>query len=146
MEYVSQFGVVRQYGRGEGRDELYDASAKPALGAHNFIEVVVNEMGPVPNVGTGYGKDAAFLPAGAVIVAGNLLVDSKGSAANVKLDLVKKDGSDAQALLAAVVSPADNSVNKCEGAAIGTRLAEDRYVKASGTLTGLKAKLVIEYI
>ena len=46
-EYISSFGVTRTVGRGEGRDELYDASAKPALGAHNVIEVVVDEKGPV---------------------------------------------------------------------------------------------------
>lgn len=145
-EYISTFGVVRQYGRGEGFDALYDAAAKPALGAHNFIEVTVDENGPVPNAGTEYGRDAAKIPAGATIVGGTLLVDEKGSAASVQLDLVKKDGSDALALLAAVASPEDNSAVAMEGAVVGTRVAEDRYVKASGTLTGLKAKAVIEFI
>ena len=56
-EYLSSFGVVRQYGRGEGRDELYEASAKPALGAHNCIEVVVDSKGPTPNFDGKYHRD-----------------------------------------------------------------------------------------
>ena len=58
-EYLSSFGVVRQYGRGEGRDELYEASAKPALGARNCIEVVVDSKGPTPNFDGKYHRDGA---------------------------------------------------------------------------------------
>ena len=68
----------------------------------------------------------------------------KGSAAGVTIDLVKKDGTDAQALLAAT-TPTDNGVNEAAGAAVGTRLAEDRYFKVGGTTTGLEAILVVEY-
>ena len=144
-EYVSTFGVLRQYGRGEGFDAKYDAAAKPSLGAVKAIEVTVDANGPVPNVGTGYGRDAAYLPKGAVVIDGSLLTEVAGEAAGVTLSLVKKDGSGAVELLGAA-TPADNSTNRCEGAAIGTRLAEDMYVKAGGTRTGMKAKVVIEYI
>lgn len=142
--YISSFGIERQVGRGEGVDELYNASAKPALGANNVVEVVVNEKGPMPNKGTGYGRDGAYLPAGAAVVSATLLTDKKGSAADVTVSLVKKDGSDAQELLGAT-TPTDNGVNEAAGAAVGTRLAEDRYFKVGGTTTGLEAVLVVEY-
>ena len=145
-EYLSSFGVVRQYGRGEGRDELYEASAKPALGAHNCIEVVVDSKGPTPNFDGKYHRDGAKIPAGATVVGGYLIIEAKGSAANVKLDLVKKDGTDAKALLAAVAAPADNSANAFDGAAVGTVMAEDRYLKVGGTTTGLVAKAIVEFI
>lgn len=142
--YISSFGIERQVGRGEGIDELYNASAKPALGANNVVEVVVDEKGPNPNKGTGYGRDGAYLPAGALVVKATLLTESKGSAAGVTIDLVKKDGSDAKALLAAT-TPEDNGAAEAAGAAVGKRIAEDRYFKVGGTTTGLKAVLVVEY-
>lgn len=144
--YTSSFGVYRAVGRGEGRDELYDVSAKPALGMHKFLEAVVNEKGPVANKGEEYGRDGAYVPAGSVISNATLFINKAGSAANVKIDMVKKDGTDAKALLAAVASPTDGSVNEAAGAVIGTLLAEDRYFKVSGTLTGLDAVLKLEYI
>lgn len=142
--YVSSFGIERQVGRGEGVDELYGVSAKPALGANNVLEVVVNEKGPKPNKGTGYGRDGAYLPAGAMVVSATLLTAKKGSAASVTIDLVKKDGSDAQALLAAT-TPTDNGADVAAGTAVGKRIAEDRYFKVGGTTTGLDAVLVVEY-
>jgi hypothetical protein len=60
--------------------------------------------------------------------------------------LVKKDGSSAVALLGATTPAGDNSVDQAEGAALQTRLEEDRYFTSAGTKTGLKAKLVVEYI
>lgn len=145
-EYVGSFGVTRYVGAGEGRDVKYDSSAKPAEGMHNFIEVVVDENGPAANVGTGFGNGQAYIPAGAVVTAAYLLTEVKGSAANVTLSLVKKDGTDPKALLAAATPTGDNSVNAASGDVIGTRMAEDRYVISSGTKTGLKAKAVIEFI
>ncbi len=145
-EYLSSFGVVRQYGRGEGRDELYEASAKPALGAHNCIEVVVDSKGPTPNFDGKYHRDGAKIPAGATVVGGYLIVEAKGSADGVELDLVKKDGADPKKLLATAVVPADNSANVFNGAAVGTVMAEDRYLKVGGTTTGLVAKAIVEFI
>lgn len=142
--YISSYGIERQVGRGEGVDELYNASAKPALGANNVVKVVVDEKGPNPNKGTGYGRDGAYLPSGAVIVSATLLTETAGSAAGVTVSLVKKDGSDAVALLGAT-TPTDNGVDEAAGAAVGTRLAEDRYFKVGGTTDGLKAVLVVEY-
>lgn len=145
-EYVGTFGVTRISGRDLGRDSKYDVAAKPALGMTKFLEVTVDENGPVANVGTGFGKDAVAVPAGAVVTDAYLLTAVKGSAAGVTISLVKKDGSDAQELLGAATPAGDNSVNQAEGAVLGTRLAEDRYFTSTGTKTGLKAKLVVEYI
>ena len=145
-EYVGSFGITRISGRDLGRDVKYDVAAKPALGLTKFLEVTVDENGPVANVGTGFGKDAVALPAGAVVVDAYLLTEVKGSAANVAINLVKKDGSSAIALLAATTPAGDNSVDQAEGAVLQTRLEEDRYFASTGTKTGLKAKLVVEYI
>ena len=144
--YVDSFGLTQYLGVGAGRDELCDASAKPSTGSLKFIEVIVNENGPLPNVGTSYGRGAACIPAGSLIGRSALFVDEKGSAASVVLSLVKKDGSDAQAMMAATTPDADGVVinaNLLNGQSFG----EDRYVKAaSGTFTGLKGRLYIEFV
>lgn len=144
-EYRGSFGLLRKVGVGEGRDKLYNASAKPSEGMTNFIEVVVDEKGPAANDGTKFGRGAACIPAGSVVTDAYLLTEVKGSAANVTLSLVKKDGTGAVELLGAV-TPADKGVNQAEGAALGTRVAEDMYVLAGGTRTGLKAVAHIEFI
>lgn len=144
-EYKSVFGVIRQFGRGEGFDEKYKVAAKPALGETNFIEAVVDENGPVANFGTEYARDAVKIPAGAFVTGATLFVEDKGSASNVKVELVKKDGTDGVELLAAVVSPASGKAEEAAGAAINAPHAEDRYLKVSGTLTGLKARLIVSY-
>lgn len=145
-EYVGTFGVTRQIGAGEGRDAKYDVSAKPSLGMTKFLEVIVDENGPVANVGAGFGKGAVALPAGAVVTDAYLLTEVKGSAAGVSVSLVKKDGSASVELLGATTPAGDNAVDQAEGAALGTRLEEDRYFTSAGTKTGMKAKLVVEYI
>ena len=144
-EYVGTFGVTRISGRDLGRDAKYDVAAKPALGMTKFLEVTVNENGPVANVGTGFGKDAVAVPAGAIVTDAYLVTEVKGDAAGVSISLVDKDGSNSVELLAAV-TPTDNGVNQADGAVIGTRLANDKYFTSAGTKTGLKAKLVVEYI
>jgi len=144
-EYISDFGIVRYVGRGEGRDEKYDASAMPAEGTTNGIEVIVNANGPVPNKGTGYGNGQAKIPAGAVIGRSVLLTNKKGSAASIVLQLVKVDGSDAQAMNDAYTPVADGEVLNANELN-GVRIAEDRFVKATGTLTGFEGKLIIEYV
>jgi hypothetical protein len=145
-EYVGTFGVTRISGRDLGRDVKYDVTSKPALGMTKFLEVTVDENGPVANVGEGFGKDAVALPAGAVVTDAYLLTAVKGSASGVSISLVKKDGSDSKALLGAATPAGDNAVNQAEGEVLGTRLAEDRYFTSAGTKTGLKAKLVVEYV
>ena len=144
--WISDFGVVQYNGLGEGRDEKYDAAAKPSDGTFNHIEVVVDENGPLPNKGEGYGNGAACVPAGALIKEAVLLVETKGSAASVKLDLVKKDGTDPIALLAATTPSGNDVAVTCAGTAIGKIYGEDRYVKVGGTTTGLKAKLVLTHM
>ena len=144
-EYVGSFGITRISGRDLGRDAKYDVAAKPALGMTKFLEVTVDENGPVANVGTGFGKDAVAVPAGAIVTDAYLVTEVKGNAAGVSISLVDKDGSNSVELLAAV-TPTDNGVNQADGAVIGTRLANDKYFTSAGTKTGLKAKLVVEYI
>jgi hypothetical protein len=145
-DYVGTFGITRIVGRGEGRDELYQVSAKPSCGVHKFIEVIVDENGPVANVGNEFGRDGAYIPAGAVVVNAVLLTEVKGSAANVTVSLVKKDGSDSKELLAATTPAGDNTSAAASGDVIGVRLSEDRYFTSAGTKTGLVAKLLVEYI
>lgn len=144
--YVSEYGVTRVFGRGEGYDELCDSTAHPSMTANNVIEVIVDENGPVENAGSEFGRGAAKIPAGCVVVKGTLLVQKAGSAADVTLNLVDKDGSNSVALLAATTPSGDNTVVVCEGAAIGSRTSVAKYVKAGGTRTGLKAVLLLEYI
>lgn len=145
-KYTGSFGLTRFVGAGEGRDELYDASAKPAVGMTNFIEVVVDEKGPVANDGEQFGNGQAYIPAGSVITDAYVLTEVKGSAAGVTIDLVKKDGTGTVSLFGAFTPAGDNSANNAEGAALQTRVAENMYVKAGGTRTGMKAKLVVEFI
>lgn len=145
-KYTGSFGLTRFVGAGEGRDELYDASAKPAVGMTNFIEVVVDEKGPVANDGTKFGNGQAYIPAGSVITAAHVLTEVKGSAASVTIDLVKKDGTGTVSLFGAFTPAGNNAVNTAAGAALNTRVAENMYVKAGGTRTGMKAKLVVEFI
>lgn len=145
-KYTGSFGLTRFVGAGEGRDELYDASAKPAIGMTNFIEVVVDEKGPVANDGTAYGNGQAYIPAGAVVTDAYVLTEVKGDAAGVTIDLVKKDGTGAVSLFGAFTPAGDNAADNAEGEALQTRMSENMYVKAGGTRTGMKAKLVIEFI
>lgn len=145
-KYKGSFGLTRYLGVGEGRDVKYDASHKPSLGLTNFIEVVVDEHGPVANDDGVYANGQACIPAGAVVTDAYVLTDVKGAAAGVTIDLVKKDGTGAVALFSAFTPAGDNSADNADGAALQTRVAEAMYVKAGGTRTGMKAKLVIEYI
>lgn len=144
-EYTSSFGIRRYVGRGEGRDPKYTASAKPSLGVLNFIEVNVDANGPVPNFGTGYDESQAKIPAGSAIGRSLFFVDTKGSASSVKLSLVKKDGTDAKDMMAATTPSGDGVVINAN-LLNGTIVSEDRFVKVSGTTTGLKGRLYIEYV
>lgn len=159
-DYVDSFGLVRYVGRGEGVDNLYDASAKPAEGMYNSIEVKINGEGIGPNVGTAYDRGQAVVPAGSVLGRAVLFVEEAGSASGVELSLVKKDGSDfdtAIKLTESAISPADATSYECNNAE-GTQIPvvfedgklaaeqENAYVKMSGTVTGLKGVLKIEFI
>ena len=97
-DYVDSFGLVRFVGRGEGVDNLYDASAKPAEGACNAIEIKFDGEGIGPNVGTKYDRAQAYLPAGSTIGRAVLFIEEVGSAASLTLKVVEKDGSDISGL------------------------------------------------
>lgn len=159
-DYVDSFGLVRYVGRGEGVDKLYDASAKPAEGMYNSIEVKINGEGIGPNVGTAYDRGQAVIPAGSVLGRAVLFVEEAGSAANVELSLVKKDGSNFSTAIKLTASPlslanaTSYECNNAEGKQIpvvfenGKLAAEqdNAYVKMGGTVAGLKGVLKIEFI
>ena len=159
-DYVDSFGLVRYVGRGEGVDNLYDASAKPAEGMYNSVEVKINGEGIGPNVGTSYDRGQAVIPAGSVLGRVVLFVEKKGEAANVELSLVKKDGSDFSQVIKLTASPltlndaTTYECNNAEGKQIpvvfkdGKLAAEqdNAYVKMSGTVKDLKGVLKIEFI
>lgn len=101
--------------------------------------------------------DEAFIPAGAVIKDAYLVVDTafaSGGAAVLDLGLkqaagtnIDDDGLDAAVPLTAI--NADNDVLVCDGALIGTRLANNSYVMATydtAAFTAGAGKLVIKYI
>ena len=148
-DYVDSFGLVRYVGRGEGVDKLYDASAKPAEGMYNSIEVKIDGEGIGPNVGTAYDRGQAVIPAGSVLGRVVLFVEKKGEAANVELSLVKKDGSDFSTAIKLTASPlslADATSYECNNAEGKQIPVENAYVKMGGTVTGLKGVLKIEFI
>ena len=149
-DYVDSFGLVRYVGRGEGVDKLYDASAKPAEGMYNSIEVKIDGEGIGPNVGTAYDRGQAVIPAGSVLGRVVLFVEKKGEAANVELSLVKKDGSAFSPAIKLTASPltltADATTYECNNAEGKQIPVENAYVKMGGTVKDLKGVLKIEFI
>lgn len=143
-EYVGNFGLKRYVGRGEATSPLYNASAKPAEGMHNCIEVVLNAEGPVV---AGIDLMQAHIPAGAVVTRATILVDSENTATPItSISLVKKDGSDGKALFSNQALVAGKSVNAEANAAALIRYAEERYPVLDKAYAGLKGTLLIEYI
>lgn len=156
-EYISKtFGVRRYVGAGEGRDVKYTASAKPALGLYNGIEVEVNATGPVANKGTGFDGTQAYVPAGSKIEYAHLKL-RKVADGNLTFKLVGKAGNvlgsfDAVAVLAADAKrDADGSVIVAaydvdgEGV-IGKVFGEDAYVVAEGLAAGIEGILLVDFI
>lgn len=147
-EYIGTFGIRRYVGAGEGRDVKYDASAKPSLGLYKSIEVVVNGTGPVPNLGAlGYDGTQVAVPAGATVTYAYIVTDGKVTANGVTINLVEKDGNTGSvALFEGVNLVPGNTLEVAEGAAAIKRFENAMYVKATGLVAGLDAKLIIEYI
>lgn len=148
--YIDSFGMIHYIGVGSGRDELCDASAKPDLGLTKHLEIIVDANGPVENAGSEFGRGAACLPAGAYVTNAYLETIVKGSAANITVNMVRANGSDAQVLFAATTPSANNTVDVVNTTAaanvISVIFPEDRYAKVGGTRTGYKGKLHIEFI
>lgn len=143
-EYVGNFGLKRYVGRGEATSPLYNASAKPAEGMHNCIEVVLNAEGPVI---AGIDLMQAHIPADAVVTRATILVDGENTATPItSISLVKKDGSDGKVLFSDQALVAGKSVNAEATAEALIRYAEERYPVLDKTYTGLKGTLLIEYI
>lgn len=148
--YVDSFGMTHYLGVGSGRDELCDASAKPDLGLTKHLEIIIDAKGPVENAGSEFGRGAACLPKGAYVTNAYLETEVVGSAANITVNMVRANGSDAKVLFAATTPSANATVdivNTTDAAnVIGVIFPEDRYVKAGGTRTGYKGKLHLEFI
>lgn len=145
-EYVGNFGLKRYVGRGEATSPLYDASAKPAEGMHNFIEVVLNEEGPVV---AGIDLMQAHIPAGAVVTRATILVDGKNTATpitSIKLVKADKPEDDAKALFSNQALVAGKSVNAEANAEALIRYDKERYPVLDKAYAGLKGTLLIEYI
>lgn len=143
-EYTGNFGLKRYVGRGEATSPLYDASAKPAEGMHNCIEVVLNEEGPVV---AGIDLMQAHIPAGAVVTRATILVDGENTATPIaSIKLVKDDGTDGKALFSAQALTAGGSVNAASNADGLIRYGEERYPVLDKKYAGLKGTLLIEYI
>lgn len=146
-DYVDSFGLTRYVGRGEGVDDLYDASAKPAEGATNYIEIKIKGKGIVPNVGSAYDRAQAYIPKGAVCGRAILFVENHGSADDVTLSLVKKNGEafSTPLTMLSATDCADNTAYNANGTN-GVQMPEDAYVKMGGTFTDLTGTLKIEYV
>lgn len=143
-EYVGNFGLKRYVGRGEATSPNYDASAKPAEGMHNCIEVVLNAEGPVV---AGIDLAQAKIPAGGTVTRATILVDGDNTATPIaSISLVKKDGTDGKALFTAQALTAGGSVNAAANAAGLIRYSENRYPVLDKKYAGLKGTLLIEYI
>lgn len=146
--YISSFGVPRYVGRGEGVDNLNNAGAPQSFGPLSYVEVPVdgdNDQ-PTENADDMFARGVAKVPAGSFVYYAALLTTAAGSAAGVNVGLYQKDGTaiDADGLIAAA-SPATGTITEGAGALIGKVVSEDGYIKATGTLTGLKGKLVVFY-
>lgn len=146
--YIDSFGVPVYNGRGEGVDNLNNAGAPKSFGPLSYVEVPVDgdNLQPTENADGTFARGVAKVPAGSFVFAATLLTTAAGSATGVNVGLYKKDGTaiDADGLIAAA-SPATGAVTQGSGALIGKAVAEDGFIKATGTLTGLKGKLVVFY-
>lgn len=143
-EYIGNFGLKRFVGRGEATSPNYDASAKPAEGMHNCIEVVLSSEGPVVE---GIDLAQAKIPAGGTVTRATILVDGDNTATPIaSINLVKTDGTDGKALFTAAALVAEGSVNAESDAEALIRYSEDRYPVLDKKYAGLKGTLLIEYI
>lgn len=156
-EYISKtFGVRRFVGAGEGNDVKYTASAKPALGLYNGIEVEVNATGPVANKGEGFDGTQAYIPAGSKIEYAHLNL-RKVADGNLTFKLVGKAGNTLASFDVVAVLAAD-AVRDADGSAIvaaydvagedviGKVFGEDAYVSATGLAAGIEGILLVDFI
>ena len=144
-------GVRRYLGAGEGRDVKYDAVIKPSLGLYKSMEVVINETGPVPNLGAkGFDGTQPAIPAGSTVTYAYIVTNGTVTANGVTIKLVEKDGDaveGAKTLFEGVNLVPGETLEVSEGADGLDRLAVDMYAYATaGLVKDLDAKLIIEYI
>ena len=165
--FINSYGIAQKIGNGSGMDAHNNSREHIQFGEEfqaviPFI-VVDGDVQPAFNVdadedGTrdSFGVSVVPLPAGAVVESAKVVVTTAftGLAAQtVDLGCFEKDGTevDADGLAAALDSGdlASAGIVAGAGALVGTKLAEESYIKAtpSAALTGVDgvAKLIVTY-
>lgn len=99
--------------------------------------------------------DEAYIPSGAIIKDAYFVVDTQFAGATAVLDLglkqaagtnIDDDGIDAAVAVGTLTA---NAVVACDGALVGTRLANDSYIMATydtAAFTAGAGKLVVKYV
>jgi hypothetical protein len=156
-KYESDFNI----GVFTGIDEVENQNQTSSLLTYGAVsqlivplKVVSGTLCPADNAasGTGFGRGAAKIPAGAVIKACYLVIRTAGAASStVDVGTYKANGTaiDADGLLDGAATSATGLVSTVAGALIGTKVAEDSYIKVTGTassFTDADIDIVVEFI
>lgn len=118
------------------------------------VKVVNGTLCPADNAatGTGFGRGAAKIPAGAVIKSCFLVIRTAAAASStIDVGTYKADGTaiDADGLLDGAATDTAGLIDTTAGALIGTKVAEDSYIKVTGTASDfadVDIDLVVEFI
>ena len=157
-KYVDSFGV----GVFVGTDEVVNENETSSLLTYGAISQIIVPVKVVDGVlcpsdnaasGTGFGRGAAKIPAGAVIKDCYLVVrGAADTSATLDVGTYDDEGTaiDADGLLDGAAIDATGLVNTTAGALIGTKVAKDSYIKVDGTvadfLSTTDIDLVVEFI
>lgn len=166
-QWTNDDGLTVWYEREQSERDVPSAASVVTFGAKNQMVIDLNydnlpaETTDSNNDGTndGWNDGDPYIPAGSYITGAFIVVEAQwttGSSAALNIGLSQKDGTviDADGIDAAIATGllnVDRAVT-CDGALAGgtaTIGGADAYVKAAastGSFTGGKAKLVIEYI
>lgn len=156
-KYVSDFGV----GVFTGIDEVINENETSSLLTYGAVsqvivpvKVVNGVLAPADNSasGTGFGRGAAKIPAGAVIKDCFLVIRTPAAASStLDVGTYKANGTaiDADGLLDGAATDTAGLINTTAGALIGTKVTEDSYIKVTGTaadFADVDIDLVVEFI
>ena len=160
-KYESDFGI----GVFTGVDEVENQNRTSSLLTYGAISQIIvpvqevaGELAPTDNAAVldsgvfkGFDRGIAKIPAGAVIKDCYLVVRGAATSGTLDVGTYKKDGTaiDADGLLDGADITATGLVNTTAGALIGTKVAEDSYIKVDGTVVfadDTDIDLVVEFI
>lgn len=160
-KYESDFGI----GVFTGIDEVENQNRTSSLLTYGAISQIIvpvqevaGELAPTDNAAVlnsgafkGFDRGIAKIPAGAVIKDCYLVVRGAATSGTLDVGTYKKDGTaiDADGLLDGADITATGLVNTTAGALIGTKVAEDSYIKVDGTVVfadDTDIDLVVEFI